>query len=65
MSRKYKLPNSPLVKESFQSEGGFELWNLMVQLWFKVGRLEIAVAIGGGALLILASGMAGRVFEVW
>jgi hypothetical protein len=65
MPRRYKLPNSPMVSHDFGSAGGFELWNLMIQLWYRTGRLEVAVLLGGSILLALLSAIVGRVFEVW
>jgi hypothetical protein len=65
MTRRYKLPNRPLANNDFGSTGGFELWNLMIQLWYRTGRLEVAVLLGGSILLALLSAIVGRVFEVW
>jgi hypothetical protein len=61
---RYRPPN-PMGAEAFNSRGGGEMWLLMVQVWHRLGRLEVAVGIGGVLLLALVGAMAGRVFELF
>ncbi len=61
----FKVPNASPTRRDFLTEGGFELWKMLMDMWYRLGRLEMAVAIGGSLLLGLAGAITGRVFELW
>lgn len=64
--KKYTPPHNPdVTSESFATLGGWELWQMMTNLWYRLGRVEVAVAVGGTLLLAMAVAITGRVFEVF